>query len=242
MDRKSVIIRQFDALRKKAEDILNLQPETTRSQSARDITGLIHELQVHQIELEYRIKDVDGRWHWLQNRNIVFARTEEGHMQQILGTAQDVTAYKLAQEKLDHSLEQLSRSNKELEQFAYIASHDLKTPLLSISGFTHLLEKEYKDKFDKNTQEYFDFVKEEIKRMENLIDDLLTYARIGDGSSRMEFVDAEKIIIRVIMNLTVDIERNGARITHDSLPVVHYNTLHLEQMQVKVQRFHYFFI
>jgi PAS domain S-box-containing protein len=181
-------------------------------------------------ELELRVKDVDNKWHWLYNRNIVFAKTDEGPTQQILGTAQDVTSYKLILEKLEHTVEQLSRSNAELEQFAYIASHDLRTPLLSISGFTHLLEKEYKDKFDKNAHEYFDFVKDGIRRMENLIDELLTYARIGTCDCRMEFVDVRKTIVSVIMNLTVDIERNRARITHDSLPIVHYNSSHMEQL------------
>jgi PAS domain S-box-containing protein len=181
-------------------------------------------------EIEFRVKDINGKWHWLSNRNIVFSRTDEGLTREILGTSRDISDYKLTNEKLEHSVKQLARSNKELEQFAFIASHDLKTPLLSISGFTHLLEKEYEDKFNENAKEYFSFVKDGIQRMENLIDELLAYSRIGVSGSRSEFVEVNKIFVRIIANLTVDIERSGARITHDSLPVVHFNNTHMEQL------------
>jgi len=142
----------------------------------------------------------------------------------------DITKRKQAEAKLEDLNTALERSNTELEQFAFIASHDLKSPLLAISGFASILKKQYKDKLDKDAHEYIDFIVSSIKRMENLITGLLTYSRIGVSSSKLKSVDVNKIFVRAIANLTVDIEKNRAEITHDSLPTVLGDDVQLEQL------------
>jgi signal transduction histidine kinase/ABC-type amino acid transport substrate-binding protein len=149
------------------------------------------------------------------------------------GIAQNISEAierKQAEDEREQLNIELERSNKELEQFAYMASHDLKSPLVSISGFAALLRNDYEDKLDKNAHEYIDFIVSSIKRMDTLINGLLTYSRIGVGSSKLKIVDVNKVFVRAIANLTVDIERNKARITHDSLPTVLGNDVQLEQL------------
>jgi signal transduction histidine kinase len=142
----------------------------------------------------------------------------------------EIAERKRAEEKLEQAVKELVRSNYDLEQFAYIASHDLQSPLFAISGFADLLKKQYKDKLDKNAHEYIDFIVNSIERMENLINDLLTYSRIGTSSSKLNPVDVNKIFVRAIANLTVEIEKNGAKVAHDSLPTVIGNDIQLEQL------------
>jgi PAS domain S-box-containing protein len=147
-----------------------------------------------------------------------------------IGIFRDITERKQAEEKLEQVVKELVRSNSDLEQFASIASHDLKSPLLSISGFAKLLNKNYKDKLDKDAHEYIDFILNGIDRMENLVNGLLTYSRIGTSSSKLNPVDVNKIFVQAIANLTVEIEKYGAKVTHDSLPTVIGNDVQLEQL------------
>jgi light-regulated signal transduction histidine kinase (bacteriophytochrome) len=142
----------------------------------------------------------------------------------------EIAERKRAEEKLEQAVKELVRSNYDLEQFAYIASHDLKSPLLSISGFAKLLEKNYKDKLDSDAHEYIDIIINSIDRMENLVNDLLTYSRIGTSNSKLNPIDVNNIFVRAIANLTVEIEKNGAKVAHDSLPTVIGNDIQLEQL------------
>jgi PAS domain S-box-containing protein len=142
----------------------------------------------------------------------------------------DITERKQAEETLKKTAKELARSNSDLEKFAYIASHDLKSPLIAISGFAGMLKNNYEDKLDKSAHKYIDFIVDSIARMENLIHDLLAFSRIGVSSSKLKLVDVNKIFFRAIANLTVIIERNEAKVTHDSLPTVFGNDIHLEQL------------
>jgi len=142
----------------------------------------------------------------------------------------EITERKHAEDKREQLNIKLKRSNKELEQFAYIASHDLKSPLISISSFADLLKQQYKDKLDRKAHEYIDFIVNSIERMDHLINGMLTHSRIGVSSSKMKPIDVNKIFVRVIANLTVDIEKNKAKITHDSLPTILGYDVQLEQL------------
>jgi light-regulated signal transduction histidine kinase (bacteriophytochrome) len=142
----------------------------------------------------------------------------------------DVTKRKQAEDELEKLNNELKQSNKELEQFAYIASHDLKSPLIAISGFASLLNKQYKNKLDKEAHEYIDFIVSSTGRMENLINGLLTYSRIGVSSSAFKPVDVNKIFFWVISILTVDMKKIGAKITCDTLPTVLGDDVQLEQL------------
>ena len=137
-----------------------------------------------------------------------------------IGAFDDITALKQAEEKLKKTMDDLKRSNRELEQFAYVSSHDLQEPLRMISSFTQLLERRYKNKLDNDADEYIDFIVEGAQRMKYLIDDLLTFSRLNTQSKEFENVDLETILDIVLSNLTVFIKENNALITHDPLPTV----------------------
>jgi signal transduction histidine kinase len=159
-----------------------------------------------------------------------FLSEERNLIDGIAQTLSEAIERKQAEDEREQLNTELKQSNKELEQFAYIASHDLRSPLISISGFEDLLKKDYEDKLDKNAHEYIGFIVNSIKRMENLIHGLLTYSRIGVSSIKLKTVDVNKVFVRAIANLTLDIERNRAKITCDSLPSVLGDDIQLEQL------------
>lgn len=125
--------------------------------------------------------------------------------------------------------EELARSNHDLEQFAHVASHDLKEPLRMVTGFMSLLKDRYKDKLDGKGEEYIAFAVEATGRMQRLIDDLLTYARVGRGGG-METVAVSDILAGVLKNLRRGLEETGATIACDPLPAIRANPLELAQV------------
>ena len=116
--------------------------------------------------------------------------------------------------------EDLKRSNEELEQFAYVASHDLKEPLRMISSYLQIIEKRYADKLDDEGREFFGFAKDGARRMRNLIEDLLEYARVGTRGKAMEPADSGRVLDDVCADLQIAIAESGATITRDPLPIV----------------------
>ncbi|MFD8567179.1 ATP-binding protein [Streptomyces sp. NPDC059639] len=121
---------------------------------------------------------------------------------------------------LDQQAEDLKRSNAELEQFAYVASHDLQEPLRKISSFTQLLQRRYGDKLDERADQYIAFAVDGANRMQVLINDLLMFSRVG------RVHDERPVALEDTLNSTVDalsvaVEESGARIEHDELPTVH---------------------
>ncbi len=109
--------------------------------------------------------------------------------------------------------EELLRSNKELENFAYIASHDLKEPLRMVSSFTELLGKQYENKLDARAQEYISFAKDGARRMYDLLDGLLEYSRIHTKGKEFTVVDLNQVIDSVKKNLSLIIKEKNAIIT-----------------------------
>jgi len=124
----------------------------------------------------------------------------------------------------------LEQSNKELEQFAYVASHDLREPLRTISSYVQLIEKRYRDKLDSDANEFISFVVEGVNRMDELIADLLSYSQIGRQEHALEKVDCNVIITQVIASLDENIKRNTAKITFDRLPVIRANKQRMRQL------------
>ena len=124
----------------------------------------------------------------------------------------------------------LERSNMELEQFAYVASHDLQEPLRTIASFTQLLAKRYGDKLDDKAREFIGFAVDGSKRMQTLINDLLSFSRVGTQGKALVPVRCEAMLDAVLRNLKRAIEESGAVITRDSLPVVLADEMQLGQL------------
>ena len=138
----------------------------------------------------------------------------------VLGMARDISERKKSEEKLKETIHELKRSNDELQQFAYITSHDLQEPLRTIASFTQLLERRYKNKLDADADEFIDFIVDAATRMKEMIQGLLDYSRIGTRGGEFNFTDIEEVLTTVLSNLHAAIMESGAKITYDKLPSV----------------------
>ena len=124
----------------------------------------------------------------------------------------------------------LERSNMELQQFAYVASHDLQEPLRTIASFTQVLAKRYGDKLDDKAREFIAFAVDGSKRMQTLINDLLSFSRVGTQGRRLVSVSTDAVLDAVLKNLKRGIEESRAIITRDPLPIVLADELQLSQI------------
>ena len=125
---------------------------------------------------------------------------------------------------------ELARSNGELQQFAYVASHDLQEPLRMVASFTQLLAKRYAAQLDDDARDFINFAVDGANRMQTLISDLLNYSRVGTQGKPLEPTDSDALLDRVLDGLRVAVEENQAKITHDSLPKVMADPMQLGQL------------
>ncbi len=140
-----------------------------------------------------------------------------------------VDLFKLAR-RLAAQAEELKRSNAELEQFAYVASHDLREPLRKIINFSQLIEQRYKGKLDEQADSYLTRVVEAAARMQTLITDLLEYSRAGKEHRPFEVLQSEALLERALENLGVVIQESQAVVTHDELPPVRGDATQLTEL------------
>ncbi|MGH7963223.1 MAG: ATP-binding protein [Candidatus Binatia bacterium] len=182
-----------------------------------------------ELEVEYRIVWPDGSVHWIGTKGRAFHDGPGGAVW-FRGVALDITARKQAEEALARQAEDLQCSNEELQQFAYVASHDLQEPLRTVSGFVQLLAKRYQGKLDTDADEFIGFVLDGTQRMQALIRDLLAYARVGIQEQARAATDCEVVLEQTLQTLRIAIEQSGAQVTHDPLPLVTVNEGQLGQV------------
>lgn len=154
---------------------------------------------------------------------------EQGDVE-IVGVSRDITERKRAEEELHHTLEELRRSNAELEQFAYVASHDLQEPLRAVAGMVQLLQQQYQGQLDEEADEFIELAVEGANRMQTLINDLLAYSRVGRRGKPFEPVSAGECLQKALRNLEVAVSESRARITADELPTVTADSTQLVQL------------
>ena len=142
----------------------------------------------------------------------------------------DVTELKKAEETLRSKLEELARSNEELEQFAYISSHDLQEPLRMITSYLQLLQKRYQGQLDDKADKYIHFAVDGASRMQNLIKDLLDYSRVGTENKEPGSIDCEFILNKVVSDIKAVIKENNATVSHDTLPEVMADSIQIVQV------------
>jgi PAS domain S-box-containing protein len=142
----------------------------------------------------------------------------------------DITTRKDAEQVLRAQAQDLARSNQELEQFAYVASHDLQEPLRMVSNYTQLLASRYRDRLDGDALEFIDYAVDGAKRMQALIHDLLQYARVGTRGKEFKATPANEIVQATVVNLSGAIEEAGAEIRIDPLPTVNCDQSQLAQV------------
>jgi light-regulated signal transduction histidine kinase (bacteriophytochrome) len=131
---------------------------------------------------------------------------------------------------LENTNKELAYTNRELEQFAYVASHDLQEPLRMVTSYVQLLERRYKDKLDKDANEFIEFAVDGAMRMHRLINDLLTYSRVGTRGRALAPTDSEAVFEQSLSNLQVAIKEKGAQVTHEPLPKVMADDVQLGQL------------
>jgi PAS domain S-box-containing protein len=150
----------------------------------------------------------------------------------ILVTAaiRDISVRKKSDEHLARTVAELKRSNDELQQFAYVSSHDLQEPLRMVSSYTQLLAKRYKGRLDSDADEFIAFAVDGCDRMQGLIQDLLTYSRAGNNKKALYKVSCDDALQKALANLRITIEQSGAVVTHDALPAVTTDAPQLTQI------------
>jgi signal transduction histidine kinase len=132
----------------------------------------------------------------------------------------ELSSLREAHDQLDEQARELTRSNAELEQFAYVASHDLQEPLRKVASFCQLIEQRYGDQLDERGRQYIAFAVDGAKRMQQLINDLLAFSRVGRGASPQPVVSGDEILRQAITSLAGAIEDSGARVDAARLPPV----------------------
>jgi light-regulated signal transduction histidine kinase (bacteriophytochrome) len=148
----------------------------------------------------------------------------------VISISRDITERKRAEEALAQRAEELARSNSDLEQFAYVASHDLQEPLRMVVSYLQLLERRYKGQLDERADRHIGYAVDGAKRMQRLINDLLTYSRVGRRGDTQALTDAEQVLQHTLRDLGQVIEESGATVEHDPLPVVHADPTQLGQL------------
>jgi light-regulated signal transduction histidine kinase (bacteriophytochrome) len=142
----------------------------------------------------------------------------------------DITEFRQAREELVRRTNELSRSNRELEQFAYVASHDLQEPLRMVASYTQLIAQRYREKLDADADEFIGYVVDGATRMQALINDLLTLSRVSTRDTAFDKIDSKAALDKALGNLKLAIEETGARIVCGSLPMLNADGTQLTQL------------
>ncbi|MGH9659032.1 MAG: sensor histidine kinase, partial [Bryobacteraceae bacterium] len=185
--------------------------------SGETVRGLEGRLRVRDGSVKEVLIGANGRW-------------EGGRLVYVRCFTTDITERKRAEEDLKRTAAELGRSNADLQQFAYVASHDLKEPLRMVAGFTQLLARRYGDKFDSTGEEFLSFVTDGVARMQALIDDLLQYSRVGSRPKKFEPVDTAEVVQQALANLGKALEESDAEVSARALPQVTGDPVQLVQL------------
>jgi PAS domain S-box-containing protein len=179
---------------------------------------------------EYRVVVATGEPRWIFARGLAVTDAA-GNKIRFSGVISDTTERKKVEHELAHRAQELARSNADLQQFAFVTSHDLQEPLRTITAYAQLLARHSEGKLDADGQEYLTFIVDGATRMQYLINDLLAFSRILHEHGRTpEEVDMEAVLAWVVMNLNRAIKESGAEITHDPLPPIVGNQQEMVQL------------
>lgn len=188
----------------------------------------------YDVEIDYVFPEMRPRIFCVEGRRI---RDEASEQMRMLLAIEDVTARKHAEQELlllnknlsDHA-EQLEKANEELQQFAYVASHDLQEPLRMVASYIQLLEKRCGHLLDDDSRRFIEYATTGARRMQNLIRDLLSYSRAGRDGGVVELVDMGEIFQQAVHNLARLIEETDAGVTKGNLPSVMGDPMQLSQV------------
>jgi PAS domain S-box-containing protein len=169
---------------------------------------------------EVRVKDK------VFSQNIYFAE----YFQVLRMYCLDITPRKQAEERLERTLVDLERSNKDLEEFAYVASHDLQEPLRKMANFSEMLANRYQGQLDERADKYLGYIADGAKRMKDLINDLLVFSRVGRADFRLIATDMNDILRGTLNDIQPLVCEKQAEITHGALPTLKVNSPQVRQL------------
>jgi PAS domain S-box-containing protein len=139
----------------------------------------------------------------------------------------NITSRKLVEKSLQQTADELARSNRDLEQFAYVASHDLQEPLRMVAGYLQLLEERYKGQLDEKADKFIDYAVDGSERMSSMIRDLLAYSRVNARQENLDEVDANAAFSVALQNLGASVKESSAVVTRDELPTIRGDSMQL---------------
>lgn len=157
-------------------------------------------------------------------------RDRQGVIRYWVAIQRDITKRKQAERALEKSLVEVRQSNRDLEQFAHVVAHDLREPLRGVIAFSALLQKRCKGEFDDEAEEHLELIVQSATRMQHLIDDLLSYARLTAKTKPHEPADCETALVEAVANLKLQIEESEATVAHTPLPTVVGDATQLMQL------------
>jgi PAS domain S-box-containing protein len=217
--------RQTELLGRHVKDVSHPEDrDVTDADRARIRAG-----ELDQARFEKRYLRRDGSVVWC-DLAIALVRDVFGMPLYEIAVFDDITERKKSEAALQAAHEELKRSNAELEQFAYVASHDLQEPLRMVASYTQLLGRRYQAKLDQDAREFMSYIVDGATRMKQLIEDLLAYSRVGTKGQEFKPVALEAPLRRALFNLRAGIEEAGAAVTYDPLPTVHGDEVQLGQL------------
>ncbi|MBX3747752.1 MAG: PAS domain S-box protein [Verrucomicrobiae bacterium] len=193
----------------------------------RDLWRTIGRGGVWHGELKNRARD--GTHYWVDTTIVPFL-DEAGRPRQYVAIRAEITERKLAEEALQRRTEELARSNHDLEQFAYVASHDLQEPLRAVAGCVQILQRKYGGQMGAGADELIGHVVDGAQRMRKLIDDLLEFSRVGTRGGKFQRITVGTALAEALRNLAVALEESGGRIVNDPLPEVEADPTQLTQL------------
>ena len=178
---------------------------------------------------EFRLKNQDGKdvWTYMSTSPVM---DEKGNLLSSCTLVYNITERKEADRQMLQLTEDLKRSNEELEQFAYVASHDLQEPLRAVTSYTQLLADRYQGNLDEKADKYINYIVDGATRMQQLINDLLAYSRLGTRGQEFEPTDCNAAVQQSLCNLQIAIAEKKAVITCDAMPTVMADESQLVQL------------
>ncbi len=202
----------------------------------KDIQEALRSKESNKWEAEYEFRHRNGEWLSIFERGMII-RDIEGKAVKMIGALQDISKLKQSERKLKEAndalnlrADELMLSNKELEQFAYIASHDLQEPLRMVSSFLTQLQKRYNDQLDERAQKYIYFAHDGAIRMRRIILDLLEYSRVGRKDYSIKEIDLNNFLPKILELIKASIREKNATIKFGDLPVIQMAELPLQQV------------
>lgn len=207
-----------------------------REKMVRNFENTLADPKKQKWSAEYSFKRSNDSYAHVMDRGYII-RDSEGNAVKLIGAITDISYHKEYEESLIYLNKvlreraiQLQQNNEELEQFAYLASHDLQEPLRTITNFIFQLERKYGDELDERGKKYIHFVVEGAERMRKLITDILNYSKIGKGEEQLSLVDMNQLITSIQSSMKQQIIENEASFKVTNLPKIDGNEAHLYQI------------